>query len=832
MTLAENQRILVIHPDPEAAKETALRLRELGAGTVGMAATLPEAKAAMAADPPDIVLLDVRWVAGERGSGPSDPPIASIDDLTGVPVIFLEGAADTGAGTGKGRTAVGSLPLPFSEADLRTAIQGARYRLRMENRVRRAESRWTMLMETLPYGLMELDATAVIRSANRALGEITGVPPASLTGKRLWDLLPATDPERDGLRKGVEEIMASRAESFQWVGRLPTRPGEAIDVQIDCNPSRDETGGFGGGVCTLADITERKQAEEQLKRHTACLEVLVKLTQMDRMAIGEMAQYILENALEFSGSAIGFVGSVTDDQSTLTIFSWSSDVMESCDLDHSELTFSTARAGIWGEAVRSRRPVLVNNYAQYPHRRGLPEGHLALERVMAIPILEEGRVVMEIAVANKPAPYTMADMNQLQMLVDGMWRHIKDRRHRDRLVAAKEEAVKSNRAKSAFLANMSHEIRTPMNAIIGMTDLTLDSELNDEQQDNLEMVKQSAHHLLGIINDILDISRIESGRVELDEDDFELRPGFDRMMRSFLLQAREKTIGLTWEIDPSVPTVLVGDERRIRQVIYNLVSNAIKFSDRGVVHVGVTREAGEADRALLRFRVTDTGAGIPPDQLDQIFDPFYQADTSITRQFGGTGLGLTISRQLAEKMGGTLEAESEIGKGSVFTFRLPLRWVADGAGPGDGKGLGVPAPEGGAAENRLHILVVEDNPFNQRMAALFLEKQGHTVSTAENGREALRAMEEAVFDVIFMDVQMPEMDGIDATRAIREREAETGEHTPIIAMTAHAMSGDRQVCLTAGMDDYISKPINFPNMRRILEAVAAPSRSGAPSESP
>jgi hypothetical protein len=371
-----------------------------------------------------------------------------------------------------------------------------------------------------------------------------------------------------------------------------------------------------------------------------------------------------------------------------------------------------------------------------------------------------------------------------------------------------------------------------MNAIIGMTDLTLDSDLDDEQRDNLEMVKQSAHHLLGIINDILDISRIESGRVELDEDDFELRPGFDRMMRSFLLQAREKRIGLTWEIDPSIPALLVGDERRIRQIIYNLVSNAIKFSDQGGVNVEVTREVGEDDRTLIRFRVTDTGEGIPPDKLDRIFAPFYQADTSITRQFGGTGLGLTISRQLAEKMGGTLQAESEYKKGSAFTFRLPLRGAATGAAPGDGNGPGVPLPEGGGGGNRLHILVVEDNPFNQRMAALFLEKQGHTVSTAQNGKEALQAMEEAVFDVIFMDVQMPEMDGIDTTKAIREREAETGEHTPIIAMTAHAMSGDRQVCLTAGMDDYISKPINFPNMRHILEKVAAPARSGPPSESP
>ncbi len=825
MASKANARILVIQRDRTAAKATASMLRDLGFGPVSAVFSPEEA---ISADPPDLALMDAGFCIQKEGDSPADRIRRRFD----IPVIFLSPPSDSASFPFESMPPLACISQPIREVELLPAMEVARCRHRLEKRVHQCESQLKTLMETIPYGLLELDLSGTIRTANIALQEITGYAPDALVGRRPWDLLPEDRAERGQLKALLETMAAGRAASCSWTGSILARNREVIHVKLDCNPKLDEEGVFEGAVCAMADITERQRGEEQLRRHTACLEVLVDLTQKGQMAPGEMARYILENALEFSGSTIGFVGSVSEDQSAIHVFSWSSEVMASCGVHDSELKFSTATAGIWGEAIRSRRPVLVNNYAQYSHRKGLPEGHLGLKRVMAIPIMEGGRVMMEISVANKPDPYTMADMNQLQMLVDGMWRHLKDARHRERLVRAKEDAIKANRAKSAFLANMSHEIRTPMNAIIGMTDLTLDTDLDSEQRDNLGMVKQSAHHLLDIINDILDISRIESGRVELDENCFELRPGFDRLMRSLLLPAREKTIELTWRIEPSVPTMLLGDERRIRQIIYNLVSNAIKFSDKGVVSVTVLRKTENDGKQALLFRVADDGVGIPPEKLDQVFDPFYQVDASITRQFGGTGLGLTISRQLAEKMGGVIQVESVYGKGSTFSFYLPLNSRIEDAEPGDDRETGAGGSEGNTPEKRLHILVVEDNPFNRKMATLFLEKQGHSVSTVQNGKEALHALERTFFNIVFMDVQMPEMDGIDATKAIREREKATGEHTPIIAMTAHAMSGDREICLTAGMDDYIAKPIDFPNMRRILQKFAGPAPTAGSDDAP
>jgi len=392
-----------------------------------------------------------------------------------------------------------------------------------------------------------------------------------------------------------------------------------------------------------------------------------------------------------------------------------------------------------------------------------------------------------------------------------------------KLREAIHEAKNANQAKSDFLASMSHEIRTPMNAILGMTELSLQQKINDDLHENLLTIRDAANHLLDIINDLLDISKIEAGKITLEKIDFDLFHTINAIIRTFKVHVTNKNLSLTFENDKKTPRYVKGDSLRLKQILVNLLGNAIKFTQEGSINVHVSGSQIENNKLKLNFSVIDSGIGIPEDKLNTIFENFSQADLSTTRKYGGTGLGLSISKKLVELMGGNIRVESKLDEGSKFYFDVLFE-------KGDKQ---VVQKQHSIEKNKKeidltdqnqsliqHILVIDDNHANLKVAEKFLKKYGYKPYLVPDVEKAFEVMEKICFDVILMDIEMPEMDGLEATRKIRNGEVGNQNiYVPIIAMTAHALSSHRQKCFEAGMNDYITKPVNFHELKITIDRV-------------
>ena len=650
------------------------------------------------------------------------------------------------------------------------------------------------LFETAPIGYLEIDLKGIVRRVNRRECELRKLAQREMVGKYCWDLIPPS--ERQRYRDQIERRLTGQTALLPYQHQYLRPDGAQVTVEIHEHKLENQYRIIVGLRLASVDVTERKKSEDQAYETAAELRALFQ------------AFPDLFLRLDRDGNVLDCKGGQSSDP------------------------FLSAEKFADRNLKDILAPAVVELFAEAQDK---------VRKTVALEVIEfkaegrQGEQVYESRLLPLRWDHWIAVVRNITARKSGelkLTEYAQElERKNEELEAALATAREATQLRSRFLANMSHEIRTPMNGVLGMTDFLLATKLTAEQQEFAESIKGSADALMALINDILDLSKIEAGKMRLDRVPFQLGATIAEVASMFALEARLKGLEFVSNIPPDLPRV-VGDPGRLRQVLRNLLGNALKFTDRG--EIGVRAELlNEATNVVqIRFTVHDTGIGMPTDQQSRLFESFTQGDGSSTRRHGGTGVGLAISKQLVELLGGEIGVASEPGHGSRFWFTASF---------GKASPAETPAPKPVVVQDRiirstpriplaapaacpqkpvpiathLRVLLAEDNEINQRITLRLLEKLGVPADAVVNGREAVQALEKRKYDLVLMDCQMPDMDGFEATAIVRSREV--GTHTPICALTANAMEGDRERCLAAGMDDYISKPVGLEKLQKAVD---------------